>query len=510
MRCPRAFPSLALLLVSACAQLPPRPELPVESAVAVGTDSQLDTLLEPAEQQHAGASGFRLMSEGPEAFAVRAHTGRLAGRTLDVQTYIWHDDVVGRFLAQLLLDAADRGVRVRLLLDDLDARAKNDALAALAAHPNIGVRMFNPLASRAGTLAKIGEFMTSAKRLNHRMHNKSWIADNRIAIVGGRNIGEEYFGASADANFVDLEFVMVGPVVRDASASFDGYWNSAAVYPIATLSPTAVSAAALAELRLKLGPVVEEAKTGRYAELLRRDDAVRRFIEGDWPATWSSDYHFVSDDPLKALREPGANRSDVLTVLQPVLQGAQHDLTLISPYFVPGKKGTAALTDIAKGGPRVRILTNSLAANDVAAVHGGYAEYRKPLLEGGIGIWELKPLPGVKASYTLFGSKKASLHTKALEVDGRQLFVGSYNLDPRSTALNCEQGVLVTSPELSMQLDALFAEQSSPAHSWRVSLADGQLSWTDGSSTFTRDPLARFGQRFLAWLSGILPIETQL
>jgi len=510
MRCLRKLASLALLLLSACAQLPPRPDLAEEVAPPVGRESPLDALIEPAETAHAGASGFRLTSEGPEAFAVRAHSARLAERTLDVQTYIWHADLVGRFLTQLLLDAADRGVRVRLLVDDLDARAKNYAFAALAAHQNIEVRMFNPLASRAGTLAKIGEFMTSAKRLNHRMHNKTWIADNRIAVVGGRNLGDEYFGASEEANFVDLDFAMIGPVVRDISASFDRYWNSAAAYPMAALSPESVTASALTELRGTLAPAVEEAKTGRYAELLRRDDAVRRFIDGDWPLTWSSDYRFVSDDPLKATREPGIERSDVLGVLQPVVAGTERELTLISPYFVPGKKGTAAIAEIAKRGQAVRVLTNSLAANDVAAVHGGYSEYRRPLLESGVSIWELKPLPGTKPSYALFGSKKASLHTKALEVDGRRLFVGSYNLDPRSTALNCEQGVLVSSAELAAELDALFLEQAAPDHAWRVSLADGQMSWTDGTDTFTRDPVASFGKRFLAWLTSILPLETQL
>ena len=510
MRCLRTLPSLALLLLSGCAQLPPRPELPVETALAVGQDSRLDAMLEPAELRHSGASAFRLASQGPEAFAVRVHTGRLAGRTLDVQTYIWHADLVGRYLAYLVLEAADRGVKVRLLLDDLDARAKNYAFAALAAHPNIEVRMFNPLASRTGTLAKIGEFLTSGKRLNHRMHNKTWIADNRIAIVGGRNVGDEYFGASDEANFVDLDFVMAGPIVRDISASFDRYWNSLAVYPIATLSPDAVSAAALAELRARLAPVIEEAKTGRYAELLRRDDAVRRFTEGDWSPTWSDEYRFVSDDPLKATQKPGGGRSDVLAALEPAMRGTERSLTLISPYFVPGKKGTAALAELAHRGPAVRVLTNSLAANDVAAVHGGYAQYRKQLLEGGVNIWELKPLPGVKTSYAMFGSKQASLHTKALEVDGRRLFVGSYNLDPRSTVLNCEQGVLVSSPGLAAELDGFFALQSSAARAWKVSVVDGELVWTDGTNTFTRDPMASFGKRFLAWLAHVLPIEAQL
>ncbi len=506
----RGAASLVLLLLAACAQLPPRPELPIETALAVGTDSRLDSLIEPTEALHAGASGFRLMSQGLEALVVRVNTGRLAARTLDVQTYIWHPDLVGRFLAQLVLDAADRGVRVRLLVDDIDARAKNYGLAALAAHPNIEVRTFNPLASRTGMLRKIGEFITSSRRLTHRMHNKSWIADNRIAIVGGRNLGDEYFGASNEVNFVDLDFVLTGPVVRDVSASFDRYWNSTAVYPIETLSPEAVNAAALAELRAKLAPVVEAAKKGAYADALRTDEAAHQFIDGDWPLTWSSDYRFVSDDPLKAKRKPGRERSKVLGVLEPIVTGAQTTLTMISPYFVPGKNGTAALTTVARRGTHVRVLTNSLAASDVSAVHGGYSNYRPRLLESGVNLWELKPEPGSTAKYSLFGSKTASLHTKALEADGRQLFVGSYNLDQRSTSLNCEQGVLVTSPELAAQLDTLFAEQISPAHAWRVSLADGKLSWTDGSSTYTRDPLASSGQRFLAWLSSLLAIEEQL
>ena len=220
-----AWPVL-LLLAAGCAQLPPRPEAPVDSAVALGTGTRLDDGIAPAQQRHPGQSGFRLVSEGPEAFAVRAHATRIAGRSVDVQTYIWHGDQTGLALAYLLLQAADRGVKVRLLVDDMDARAKNDGLAALDAHPNIAVRMFNPLPSRSGSMAFIGDLLGDAKRLNRRMHNKTWIADNRIAIVGGRNLGDEYFGASEEVNFVDLDFAMVGPVVQDASASFDRYWNS--------------------------------------------------------------------------------------------------------------------------------------------------------------------------------------------------------------------------------------------------------------------------------------------
>jgi cardiolipin synthase C len=501
---------LSALLLSACAQLPPRPALPDEVSVAVGHGSRLDSLIEPAESRHAGASGFRLLSDGPEAFAVRARASELAGRSLDVQTYIWHSDLVGRYLTRLLLDAADRGVKVRVLLDDLDGRAKNNGLAALSAHPNIEVRLYNPLASREGTLGSIGDFMSSGKRLNHRMHNKSWIADNRIAIVGGRNVGEEYFGASDVVNFDDLDFAMAGPIVRDISAAFDRYWNAPDVYPMSTLSPAAVSAEALEEMRTRLAPVIDEAKRSHFAEVLRSNDAVRRLNEGDWPGVWSSEYLFVADDPLKPRREPKKDLSAVLAALGPAIRGAQQGLTVMSPYFVPGKEGTAAFVELAQRGRNVRILTNSLAANDVAAVHGGYAKYRKPLLQGGVSLWELKPQPGSDAVHSMFGSHGASLHTKALAIDDRRLFVGSYNLDPRSTSLNTEQGVLVTSPELAAQFESLFAEQTAPARAWKLSLIDRKLNWTDETGTSDSEPNASAWRRFQAWLAGILPVEKHL
>jgi putative cardiolipin synthase len=501
---------LITLLLAACAELPPRPELPPQAAVPVGSGTKLDSLIAPEEAKHPGAAGFHLVGTGPEAFAIRARSAQIAERSLDVQTYIWNDDLTGVYLAYVLLSAADRGVKVRLLVDDMDARNKNYGFAALDAHPNIEVRMFNPLPSRSGKLAFIGDFLSSGKRLNHRMHNKTWIVDNRIALVGGRNLGDEYFGASEDVNFVDLDFAMVGPVVRDASASFDKYWNSRAVYPISVLSPDAVSPAALVKLRTRADQVADQSKTSSYAELLKRDDAIERLLHGDWPLEWSSQFQFVSDDPLKALKNEGLDRSDVLGVLIPVLKSAQYSETLISPYFVPGNRGTEFFVARAQDGKQVRILTNSLAANDVAAVHGGYSKYRRDLLEGGVKLWELKPLPGSKTNASMFGSSGASLHTKALVVDGQRLFVGSYNLDPRSTSLNCEQGVLVTNLALGGQFEAIFDKQSGGARAWQVTLVDGDLSWTDGTKTYKSDPMATRGQRFQAWLAGVLPIQSQL
>jgi putative cardiolipin synthase len=494
-----------------CSSIKPRPDLPIEAALPPGNESAFDRATADAEAHHPAQSAFRLVVEGTEAFVTRAHSARMAERSLDVQTYIWHADLTGLYLAHALLEAADRGVKVRLLVDDLDARAKNAGIAALAAHPHISVRLFNPFASRSGFFKKMGEGLTSFNRINRRMHNKTWIADNRIAIAGGRNIGNEYFGAGDDVNFVDLDFAMFGPVVRDASASFDKYWNSPSAYPIETLDPGAVNSTALDKLRQELVATVREATTGRYAKELAASQAIQRLLEGDWPVQWSATYQFVSDDPQKvSMQKQDLARSQVVTHLAPMLAAAENDVTIISPYFVPGKDGTKKLTELAQSRKTVRILTNSLSANDVAAVHGGYSQYRKPLINGGVQLSELKPLASNIEKSSMFGSAGASLHTKALSVDGRTLFVGSYNLDPRSTWLNCEQGVLVKSDVLAKEFEAIFAAQSAGLHAWRVTLDKDDLSWSDGHETFNSDPKASVGRRFQAWFARVLNLEAQL
>ncbi|HEY5806731.1 MAG TPA: phospholipase D family protein [Povalibacter sp.] len=507
----RVLMSLLFAALGACAQLQPRPELPAAMAIPPGEDTPLDRTIASAETAHPGQSAFRLIVEGPEAFVSRMHSARMAARSLDVQTYIWHADTTGLLLANELISAADRGVKIRLLLDDMDARARNAGFAALAAHPNIDVRMFNPFASREGTLGFIGEGMTSFGRINRRMHNKTWIADNRIAIAGGRNLGDEYFGASDEVNFVDLDFAMVGPVVRDASASFDKYWNSPSAYPMELLDKDAVSTAALDSLRERLAPHVSESQNGRYAAALRQDDSIQRMLGGDWSMRWTQTYQFISDDPHKVtMTKKEAKRTHVGSALVTMVRASEQRTSIISPYFVPGDELTSGFAAMVAGGRQVRILTNSLVANDVAAVHGGYSRYRKALLEGGVQLWELKPLSGSKTQSSLFGSSGASLHTKAFAVDGRALFVGSYNLDPRSTWLNCEQGVLVEDAELASQLESSFATQVSGDHAWRVQLQGGKFSWSDGQETFDSEPKASAGRRFQAWLARVLHLDAQL
>jgi putative cardiolipin synthase len=343
------------------------------------------------------------------------------------------------------------------------------------------------------------------------MHNKTWIVDNRIAIVGGRNLGDEYFGASDEVNFVDLDFAMVGPVVRDASASFDRYWNSPAAYPMRLLDPAAVSAEALAQLRLAVADLVPKAATHPFAQELRDNDSIQRLIAGDWPMHWTADYRFVADDPSKALgKQHGLAASRVLAAIAPELQAAQREVLIISPYFVPGKEGTDSMVQQVDRGVAVRVLTNSLAANDVAMVYGGYSQFRPDLLRGGVQLWELKPLAGSGQQRSLFGSSGASLHTKALAADSSLVFVGSYNIDPRSTSLNCEQGVLVEDAALAQQLESLFAQESAADRAWAVTLVGGQLHWSDGQESFDDSPLASGGQKFQAWIARVLPLNSQL
>jgi putative cardiolipin synthase len=500
----------ALAAMAGCVQLPPRPDGPPVAALPAAEDGALTERIAPSEAAHPGQSGFRLVSDGTEAFVVRMQSARGAARSVDVQTYIWHNDLTGILLAQQLLETADRGVRVRVLVDDLDARAKNDGFAALSAHPHIDVRLFNPWVTRRGTLAGAGESLFNFGRINHRMHNKSWIADNRIAVVGGRNVGDEYFGAGEEINFVDLDFAMLGPVVRDVSASFDRYWNSASAYPMETLDPEGVNDAALAKFRKRIAEGAQRGEGSPYLEALRGNDLVERMRAGELPMQWTADYAFVADDPAKiTMDKDDAARTQVGLALEPMLHKSRRDVTIVSPYFVPGKDVTKALIKAVADGKRVRVLTNSLVANDVAAVHGGYSRYRRKLVKGGVDVWELKPAGNQNSS--LFGSSGASLHTKAFAVDGETLFVGSYNLDPRSTWLNCEQGVRVDDAVLAQQIEKLFVLHTNQKHAWRVSLEGGQLRWSDGSdTTYKNDPLASHWQRFQAWITRVLHLDAQL
>jgi putative cardiolipin synthase len=477
-------------------------------ALAVAADATpLDRLIAPALLAHPGHSGMALVQDNLDAYAVRSLSARSAGRSLDLQYYIWHDDFTGRLLDYELLRAADRGVRVRLLLDDMNAHGRNSILAALDAHPSIEVRMFNPTRNRAGTIARSVEMLLRMFSVNRRMHNKAWIADGRVAVVGGRNIGDEYFSAAADTNFVDLDALVVGPAVAQAEAIFDDFWNGNAAIPLAALKRARPGA--LAELRERAAKAEVLVRDHAYLRRMRASSGTAEFVSGaalHWP-----DRLQVLSDPADKVDGGDEARWLVKPLAHEMLR-AMRSFEVISPYFVPGERGLQALRGLRARGVDVEVLTNSLAATDVLAVHSGYAPYRKPLLEAGVDLFELKP-QGVRDS-SLFGSSGASLHTKAFAVDGETGFVGSFNVDPRSISLNTEMGVLFHDPEATAALERLFRTRTGGRHSYRVLLRDGSVRWEDSSTTppveWRHEPETGWWQRASVRILEWLPIVSQL
>ncbi|HET8900279.1 MAG TPA: phospholipase D family protein [Rhodanobacteraceae bacterium] len=482
----------------------PSTVLPVQPAA-----TELDRWVAPLLAAQPGRSGAVLLHDGLDAFALRAVSARSAGRSLDLQYYIWRDDLCGRLLALEVWRAAERGVRVRMLLDDMNAHGLDRQLLRLDAHPNIEVRLYNPFRNRAG-LRRLVETVVRALRVNHRMHNKAWIADGRLAVVGGRNIGEAYFGAAVDSNFRDLDVMLMGPAVAQAESIFDAFWNDPAAVPVTGLG--SVAAAGLHALLASLDQQCADPRVQTYLQRVHAAPGVRDFMAGQVSPCWVEALQVMSDPPQKWRRDDRAGW--LVQRLVALIAGARTEALLISPYFVPGRRGSAALVQLERQGTRVAVVTNSLAANDVPAVHSGYARYRKPLLAGGVRLNELRA-QGKTASAGLLGSGGASLHTKAVVVDGERGFIGSFNLDPRSADLNTEMGVLFDHAGLAAAVKAEFQRLAGPALSYGVTLgADGQLVWLDGASEpprrRRREPDASRARRLLARVLAWLPIESQL
>lgn len=488
--------------------------LPKDEMSEIDThDDALDTTIARLVCEHGGRSGVRLVTDGLDAFELRVQSSRTARHTLDVQTYIWRDDATGRFIANELLQAADRGVQVRVLLDDMDARPRDLALEALDAHPSIEVRMFNPFRTRSGALRTLAEVLQRGWRLNHRMHNKSWIADGSLAISGGRNLGDEYFSSAQTVNFIDLDLLMVGPAVRACAAEFETYWQCKLSVPITRLRKYSRRKLTLSRLRGRLKSDAKQAESSMLASALR-ERRVSQWLRPDF--VWSRNVRVVADDPSKALGK-GAPASHVLNSMVDEMSAASREVLLISPYFVPGIGGTAALRRLARQGARVSVLTNSLAATDVAIVHSGYTKYRIPLLEAGVQLFEFKPMLVFREARARMhlGSSRASLHTKAAVIDGERVFVGSFNIDPRSADLNCEMGVWIRSPKLAATLASSFHRGCDPQRSYQLALRDAnRVKWSECVDRTTvdhyREPGASWLRRALVSVLELLPIESQL
>jgi putative cardiolipin synthase len=506
----RALPSasawLAALLLpgllAGCDRLPPLGER-AESSVLSPEEARrtpLGRVIAPMAQRHPDRSGFVTLTDSRAALAARLRLIRAAEKTLDVRYYIWRDDRAGRLMLDALHDAARRGVRVRLLLDDNGLDGLDATLAALDTHPRFQVRLFNPFTFRE---LKSLEFLVDLPRLNHRMHNKSLTADEQVTISGGRNIGDEYFGAAEGRLFADLDILAVGPVVRTMAEDFDRYWASESAYPAATVLPAAAG---------RQGRPGEVPRAGPYAEALAEPGPVTRLLAGEAELEWAP-MQLVSDDPAKGL---GRAEPDGLITRQLLTRMGEPEerLDLIAPYFVPTRTGVTTLGGLVERGVRVRVLTNSLAATDVALVHAGYAKYRKAALAAGITLFEMRPLddrPEGEMRPGPLGSSGSSLHAKTFAIDGKRVFVGTFNFDPRSANLNTEMGFIIDSPALAERIHAAFRD-TIPESAWRVGRDADGLYWLeggpDGATTRHRtEPHSGLWERLLMTIIAWLPVD---
>ena len=499
---------LLFLFLAGCSTLPTDYPRTQSHALKEPEQTKTGAKVTRLAEQRPGKSGFALLREGRAAFTSRIAMAGTAEKTLDLQYYIWEADSTGRILAERLLQAADRGVRVRLLLDDINLKGRDNIVAAMDAHENIEIRLFNPFSNRGIPALN---FITDFNRVNHRMHNKMMVADNSVAILGGRNIGNHYFGVDTHANFRDLDIMAAGPIVRDVSSVFDYFWNGKWSFPIAALVEEPQTGADLQAVRDALRKKIEEEN---YPYPLDQDvKRLRSYLQSTRNAlVWApGSVHW--DDPAE-IREDGQT-SGIVEALGGRIKTLENEFLIESAYFVPMEKGVDSLSALVDRGVRVRILTNSLLSNDVLAAHAGYAKRRKDLVRNGIELYELRPDAGIEDQKLFAGTSKAALHTKAMVFDRNSLFIGSLNLDPRSGLLNTEIGLYVESPQLAAQVIDYMDEGIQPDNSYRVQLdADGNLEWvteTGGNpETFTRDPGASFWQRFLSGFIGVLPVEGQL
>ena len=461
-------------------------------------------------------SGFYLLSDNADAFVARFALATIAEKTLDIQYYIMHNDASGRYLTYAILSAADRGVHVRILVDDINMSGRDSNFKMLSQHENIEIRIFNPLSNR--DWFRNIELLINLDRAGRRMHNKAFIADNASAIIGGRNIGDEYFDARNNLNFVDLDLLTVGPIVNDVTKSFDDYWQSQWSTPIEHLSKTRVVRKQLMTMRRKLKDKWHRAKNTEYFQTLKHATFTQKIINKQIDFIWAEASLFY-DRPEKISNDTINKTIHIGPQVMPYFERANKEMLIATPYFVPGNKGVHWLKNKRNQGIDIKILTNSLAATDVIAVHAGYKKYRKQLLAGAINLFELKPtarpsLP--KTNKLIEGSRHASLHAKYIVLDQQYVFVGSANIDPRSELLNTEIGIMVNSKELAKQTIELFEKSTSLDNSFHLQLdkADNIMGWLTNENGhevhYSDEPKASLLKKLGVFILGLLPIESLL
>ncbi|MBL4768903.1 MAG: phospholipase D family protein [Rhodobacteraceae bacterium] len=470
--------SLPFVVFQYLFSVPSMPDRSNSVFIPASDDTKLSVMLSPLVSQHPDTSGVMWLEQGFDAFATRILLINLAEDSIDLRTYIWQNDITGFLMLDAVRRAAERGVRVRLLLDDNGTPNLDTELAFLNSHPNIEIRLFNPFVLRSPRLAT---FVFDFMRVNRRMHNKSMNIDGMVVIAGGRNIGDIYFSASEAVNYFDLDVAVFGLAAAEVAADFDIYWASPSAVPVdLLLEPVETDSKVLAD---SVAAARANPNSKSYADALEKSDTVRSLLSGTAQIEWVK-VELVSDNPIKG--QGLAERGDLMIArLAKILGTPETSVTLVSAYFVPGDQLSNLLTGWSQNGVTVRTLTNSQEATDVLPVHAGYLKYRDVLLDGGIGIYELKSdqdsasLREMFRRFDLTGSSSASLHAKTFMIDRDQLFVGSFNFDPRSTNLNTEMGFLIHSPKMAGTLADAFDRLTKTA-TYHVTLtAKGKKLWTE-------------------------------
>lgn len=484
-------------------------------------------LADMLHHESSQSSGIYPLIDGVEAFAVRNALIKNTQHSLDLQYYSLQRGLSSRLLIRELVHAADRGVRVRILIDDMDMLGRDHEMTVLSAHKNIEVRIFNPIRRFRGTmLTRIAMFAVNLPTQHRRMHNKVWLADGVLAITGGRNIADRYFNAGDQENFSDMDVLLSGSVVAQVRTSFDEYWNSSQTFPVEAFEKNPDgSVADIQKMIFKINTLTRKERVAHHPYLTALNQAEKQILPQVLPQLTWGEVEFVVDSPDK-ITQPAPHfgidiadsRSVPFNKLVPYIQNAQKEVLIISPYFVPGDGLTELLGQLVKKGVRVAVLSNSLESNDVPLVNGPYGRYRKTLLQLGVEMYELRGFPDVDKApqwrlpiFSWRGSR-AALHTKAVVVDGTTSFVGSMNLDPRSIVWNTETGVITAQKPFADKVRTVFVNATEPRYSYHVTLdAKGRLLWSSpiqGMSPISREP-GNFWRRLLRHV-GVSAVETFL
>ena len=505
------IPIFVLAMVAGCATI----DFDYPKSESYGFTDTGDTWLgqafaEIVEQHSPEQSGFYPVYDGIDSLALRLLMAERAERSIDAQYFLIHDDLVGNVFINALLRAADRGVRVRFLVDDIQTEGYDAGFAALDSHENFELRIFNPFAHRKARALDV----TRLSRVTRRMHNKSMTVDNQITLIGGRNIADEYFGARTDVDFGDLDVLAIGSIVPKVSTMFDSYWNHPAALPMPALASVPEDAdEKLESLSGKVARSLEEVEASKYADVVR--GKILDYVQTDASGFTWAEYDLVYDSPDKTNPDASKDADSIVVEMRASIGDVQEELFIVTPYFVLRKDNIQGFQELVDRNVDITVLTNSLASNNHTVSHSGYMPVRKPLLKMGVNLLELRASVSISSDDSRgVQQAKVTLHAKAFSVDRKKIFIGSFNWNQRSVNLDTELGVIIHSPKIAEE----FVEHVTtglPEWSFQVFLNENNdLRWRgydNGQEVIlSKEPQTGFWHRFNASFLRMLPIKSQL